>query len=287
MLLSFCGKAQNNPYWQEPARMQVDSLKNVLATSTNDTVKMYISRQLGMYNQEINRTAALTYYEEMLKLARKTKQKLWEAEALSRNGYVSCLIQNYSGGLKFLLMARELALQKGLEKDMWDPGLLSKKNSAYDVRMTILADINNHLGLVNLFSGDYLKALDYHHNVQKINEVLNDTTLMSLVFLNIGEAYLGLRQLDSAELVFNKSIYYSNLSGYKKYNGLTLHDIGKIYEMRNNDGKAKIYYRLSIQTNIETESPDFEGMGFPGAGRYFEEKKVTLIWRFYTFPGRL
>ncbi len=32
--------------------------------------------------------------------------------------------------------------------------------------------------------------------------------------------------------------------------------------MRNNDGKAKIYYRLSIQTNIETESPDFEGMGF-------------------------
>ncbi len=101
---------------------------------------------------------------------------------------------------------------------MWDPGLLSKKNSAYDVRMTILADINNHLGLVNLFSGDYLKALDYHHNVQEINEVLNDTTLMSLVFLNIGEAYLGLRQLDSAELVFNKSIYYSNLSGYKKYN---------------------------------------------------------------------
>src|SRR6266487_6860252 len=181
MLLSFCSVAQNNPYWQEPTRIQVDSLKLVLATSTNDSVTMYLNRQLGMYYQEINRMAALAYYEEMLKLARKTKQKLWEAEALSRNGYVSCLMQNYSGGLKFLLMARELASQKGLEKDMWDPGLLSKKNSAYDVRMTILADINNHLGLVNLFSGDYLKALDYHHNVQKINEVLNDTTLMSLV----------------------------------------------------------------------------------------------------------
>ena len=50
---------------------------------------MYINRQLGMYYQEINRMAALSYYEEMLKLAKKTKQKVWEAEALSRNGYVS------------------------------------------------------------------------------------------------------------------------------------------------------------------------------------------------------
>ncbi len=94
MLLSFCGKAQNNPYWQEPARMQVDSLKNVLATSTNDTVKMYISRQLGMYNQEINRTAALTYYEEMLKLAKKTKQRIWEAEALRSRKWLCVLFDS-------------------------------------------------------------------------------------------------------------------------------------------------------------------------------------------------
>ena len=156
MLLSFCGLAQNNPYWQEPTRIQADRLKIVLATSTNDSVTMYINRQLGMYYQEINRMAALTYYEEMLKLAKKIKQRVWEAEALSRNGYVSCLIQDYSGGLKFLLMARNLASQKDYEKEMWKPGLLSKKNSAYDARLTILSDINNHLGLVHLFSGDYI-----------------------------------------------------------------------------------------------------------------------------------
>ena len=262
MLLSYCSVAQNNPYWQEPTRIQVDSLKKVLAASTNDSITMYINRQLGMYYQEINRMAALTYYEEMLKLAKKTKQKVWEAEALSRNGYVSCLIQNYSGGLKFLLMARNLASQKGLEKEMWNPGLLSKKNAAYDARMTILCDINNHLGLVNNFSGEYSKALDYFQNVQKINEIFNDTALKSLSFLNIGEAFLGLMQLDSAMSAFNKSIYYCDKSGYKKYKGLTLHDIGKIYEKRGNGEDAKKYYRLSIKTNIETESPDFEGMGY-------------------------
>ena len=262
ILLPICSRSQNNPYWQEPARIQVDSLKEGLAISTNDTVKMYINRQLGMYYQEINRMAALNYYEEMLKLAKKTKQKVWEAEALSRNGYVSCLIQNYSGGLKFLLMAGNLASEKSNEKEMWNPGLLSKKNSAYEARMTILSDINNHLGLVHYFSGDYSKALEYHLNVQKINEILNDTALMSLSFLNIGESYLGLMQLDSAESAFHKSIYYCDKSGYKKYKGLTIYDIGRMYEMRNNNEEAKKYYRLSIKTNIETESPDFEGMGF-------------------------
>jgi two-component system, NtrC family, sensor kinase len=272
MLLSICSVAQNNPYWQEPTRKQADSLKIDLATSTNDSVTMYINRQLGMYYQEINRMAALTYYEEMLKLASKTKQKVREAEALSRNGYVSCLIQNYSGGLKFLLMARDLASQKGLEKEMWNPGLLSKRNDAYDVRMTILADINTHLGLVPLFSGEYSKALDYHRNVQKINEILNDTALMSLINLNMGEAHLGLMQLDSAEAAFKKSIYFNDLSGYKKYKGLTLRDIGKIYEKRDNDEQAKKYYRLSIKTNIETESPDFEGMGYQALADIFKKE---------------
>ena len=83
--MPFMLSAQNNPYWQEPSSKQVDSLKKVLTTSKNDTVKMYANRQLGMYYQENNRMAALTYYVEMLKLTRKITQKVWEAEALSRN----------------------------------------------------------------------------------------------------------------------------------------------------------------------------------------------------------
>jgi len=223
---------------------------------------MYVNRQIGMYYQEINRIAALTHYEEMLKLAKKINQQIWEAEALSRVGYISCLMQNYSGGLKFLLMARNLALQKSLEEEMWNPGLLSKKDAAYEARFTILCDINNHLGLVHYFSGEYSKALEYHRNVQKINEILNDTALISLSFLNMGESFFGLMQLDSAESAFNKSIYYCDMSGYKKYKGLTLYDIGKVYQKRYNYKEAKDYYRLSIVTNIETESPDFEGMGY-------------------------
>ena len=159
-------------------------------------------------------------------------------------------------------MAKNIASQKDIEKEMWNPGLLSKKNAAYDVRITVLCDISTHLSLVHSFSGDYVKSLEYQRNVQKINEVLKDTVLMSLLFLNMGESYLGLMQLDSAESAFKKSVYYSNKSGYKKYNGLTFYDLGRIYELRNDNEEAKKYYRLSVKTNIETESPDFEGMGY-------------------------
>ncbi len=66
LLTSLSSASQTNPYWQEPSRLQADSLTKVLQASKNDTVNMYINRQLGMYYQEINRMAALNYYEEML-----------------------------------------------------------------------------------------------------------------------------------------------------------------------------------------------------------------------------
>jgi len=50
LLLTYLPSAgQNNPYWQEPTRLQADRLKKVLQASKNDTVNMYINRQLGMY----------------------------------------------------------------------------------------------------------------------------------------------------------------------------------------------------------------------------------------------
>ncbi len=223
---------------------------------------MYINRQLGLYNQEIKRSLALAYYEEQLRLAKKTKQKVWEIEALSRIGYVSCSMQNYAGGLKLLLQAKNMAMEGGSEKGMWNAGLLSNINDPSHARITILACINNHLAILHYFTGDFSKALDYSREVDRLNEELKDDALRSMMYLNKGESYLGLNNLDSAEWSFNQSIQYSNTSGYKKYKGLTYYDLGKIYERRMKYEEAKKLYVLSIENNIESESPDFEGMDY-------------------------
>ena len=233
-LLPFCSGAQNNPFWDVPTGKQTDSLKKVLAGSKNDTVNMYLNRQIGMHYQELDRPVALASYKNMLALAEKTDQRLWEAEALSRVGYVSCLMQDYSGGLRLFLRAKQIASETSAEKGMWKPGLLSKKSDPYVVRLTVMADIQQHLGLVHYFTGDFSKALAYHQQVKKINENLNDDALMATNYLNIGESYSALDQSDSAEFAFNRSLYFSDRSGFKKYKGLTLYDIGKIYQRRNN-----------------------------------------------------
>jgi hypothetical protein len=81
VVCSFVSPAQNNPYWQEPTKAQADSLKLVLQVTKNDTLRMYIDRQLGLYYQEINRAVALSFFEQQLTLAKKLNQKIWEAES--------------------------------------------------------------------------------------------------------------------------------------------------------------------------------------------------------------
>jgi signal transduction histidine kinase len=262
LLLPYCSFAQNNPYWLEPTLEQADSLKKSLAVSSNDSLSMHINRKLGLYYQEMNRPQALGYFKAMLNLAVQLKQPVWEAEATSRVGYVSALMQNYSGSLKYLLAAEQLASKKDLEKGMWRPDLLSANNSPYEARMTAYADIVNHLGLVHFFTGEYEKALVYNKKFQELNAILKDDILASFATLNRGEAFFGLNQLDSAEACFNKAIAYTEKSGYKKYTGLMLFDIGETKRRKEQFHEAKKYYRLSIQSSIESESPDFEGMGY-------------------------
>jgi hypothetical protein len=72
-LLPFCSIAQNNPFWVVPTSIQVDSMKKLLAASDNDTVNMYLNRQIGMHYQEVNRPVALAYFKEMLMLAKKNQ----------------------------------------------------------------------------------------------------------------------------------------------------------------------------------------------------------------------
>ncbi len=291
LLLPVCSKAQNNPYWQEPSPKQVDSLKKVLATTANDTLKIYLSRTLGLYYQEIERPIALGHFEKMLTFSRKAKQPVWEAEALSRIGYVYSSIQNYSGALKFLLQAKSLASQDRIEKGMWRPELLSFKNDVHHARLTVLAEVYNHLGILNYFTGEYEKSLAYHRHVQQSNIEIQDNALMSLSWLNAGETYRWMGRLDSSEFALNNSIVYSNKSGHTKYKGITLWNLGEIYRTRNQLPKSKVFYRLSAQSNIESESPDFEGMDyqsmtdiFLGEGNidsafYFSRKALDIYRR--------
>ena len=253
---------QQNPYWQEPTAAEADSLKLVLQTTENDSLKMHINRQLGLYYSERNRFIALEYFEAQLQLAKKLKQKIWEAEALSRLGYVSSLIQNYPGSLNYLLAAREVASDPKAGINMWNVSLLTDDGDANSARLTILSDIINHFGILHFFIGNYSKAIEYYQEAAELNEIRQDEVMTGLLHMNKGESYFGLGQYNLAKTELMAALESFQSSGYKIYIGLIYWDIGKIYEAEGNYSEAEKYYELSVATNIELNSPDFLGYGY-------------------------
>ena len=253
---------QNNPYWQEPTAAEADSLKMMLHSTDNDSVKMHINRQLGLYYSERYRFTALEYFEAQLQLAKTLKQKIWEAEALSRLGYVSSLIQNYPGSLNYLLAAREVASDTKAGLNMWGVHLLTDDGDANSARLTILLDIINHFGVLNFFVGNYEKAIEYYQEAAELNAIRQDEVMTSLLHMNKGESYIGLGQYELAKTELNTALKHSQSSGYKIYIGLIYWDIGRIYEAEGNYSEAEKYYELSVATNIELDSPDLLGYGY-------------------------
>jgi signal transduction histidine kinase len=270
LIIPLMALGQNNPYWQEPTAAEADSLKMVLQSTDNDSVKMHINRQLGLYYQEIHRFTALEYFETQLELAKRLNQKVWEADALSGIGYVLSLIQNYPGSLNSLLAARDIASDPQAGKDLWNVYQFSEDSDANRARLTVLAAIINHLGVLNYFVGNYEKALEYYEEVAVVNEVLNDKVMTSFIHLNKGESLSGLGKYDLAKTELLASLKSFESSGHKKYTGLLFWDIGKIYEAQGNYSDARRYYDLSVTTNIELDSPDFLGEGYLALARLYK-----------------
>ena len=159
-------------------------------------------------------------------------------------------------------MAREIASNASYEKYFWNAKQFSGDGDPRRGRLTLLADIITHQGLLNYFTGDFSKAMEYYKEVREINESINDNALNKMLWLNSGESYIGLKLYDSAKIAFNKALYYCVKSGYRKYEGLIFYDLGKIFETERNFDEAKKMYHLSAGSSRQQESPDFEGMAY-------------------------
>ncbi|HAC15748.1 MAG TPA: hypothetical protein DCE78_07370, partial [Bacteroidetes bacterium] len=253
---------QKYPFWMKPSSEEADSLKRVLHSTEDDSLKMLLNRQLGRYYEEVHRITALDYYETQLSLAITLKQQLWEADALSSIGYVSSLMQNFPGALNSLLIARDIASKLLASNNLWNVELFNEGGDINLARLTVLSSIVNHLGLINYFVGNYDKALEYYEETNELNKTLNDEVLEALLYMNRGESLYGLEKYDLAKTEFEATLKAFQNTGYVLYTGLVYWDIGKIYEAEENYREAKKYYELSVKTSIEVESPDFLGEGY-------------------------
>ncbi|MEO6548972.1 MAG: ATP-binding protein [Ferruginibacter sp.] len=241
--------AQNNPYWDNPGHGEISSMRTAFDNEANDTTRMYIGKRLGLYYFEVNTDSSLYYIENELLLAKKLKLKLWEADALVNLGYVSSLMSNNTNALSSLLTALQIGEDKSSEENIWLVSYFTKDKNPQSARLVVVASTLHDLGHLYGWKRNPEKQLAYYLEALTIAAQVKDLALLSLLHMNIGNAYYRVNKLDSALIYERKALDYSDSSGFKKYRGLILARIGYIKISQGQNDEAKKYLLSSIKTS--------------------------------------
>lgn len=111
--------AQKDVWAESYTAKQADSLRVALQRTTNDTIRMRLSRSLGSYYQEMNWDSSLYFSQMQLTFAKKLKFKLWEADALDIIGWLNSNQKNYPLSLQYFLKGFKILEDRDCEKNTW------------------------------------------------------------------------------------------------------------------------------------------------------------------------
>jgi two-component system NtrC family sensor kinase len=241
--------AQQDAYVESWTNKQADSLRVELDHTTNDTMRMKLSRSLGWHYQDSNRDSSLYFHEQELALAKKLNLKLWEADAFDQVGWVSSQLKNYALSLQYFLEGIKILENEDCEKNIWLITLFSKEKDPQKARLSCLGFIYNDLSQLYSNTGNSSKELTTLYQGLKIGKDINNYTLLALITSNVAYNYYQNNQLDSALKFGQQSLQYISISGYTNYKGYVLNTIGNIYLKQNKYALARQYFDSSISVN--------------------------------------
>jgi signal transduction histidine kinase len=241
--------AQQNPYWEEWNKEQIDSLRLIWYNTTNDTLRMEVARRLGLYYHERNWDSGLYFNEQQVALARQLKFRLWEGDALDNLGYGLSGLKDFSRSLQAFLDALKIMEDKETEKNIWRISIFSKEGDPHIARLNVLGYIHNDMATLYMGTGNIQEALSHLYQAVKIGEGINLYILLSDANGNLSITYMNLNKLDSALSFAQRSIHYSNVSGKQKNIGYMLNNIGTVYLKKRNYVLSKKYFAESVQVS--------------------------------------
>ena len=247
------------------AQNQVDSLKQLLSESEGKQ-KISLLIKVGYFLSSENPKEAITYLDEAIQLADKTKNEWSKADALFNKGVA-----------------------------LWYLGDISSSDSFYEQAISIYEAFNDSLSLIKVFNsqainyqmrgnvdlafGTFIKSLDYAKNIGDkptvFNTLLNigimydnnkdfdkclkyyfeamqyadeiDKASLALLQSYIAEVYLTLKNNEKAEEYLQKAIENSELSGDTKSLIWAYSSLGYIELDRKNFNKAENYFLESLK----------------------------------------
>jgi adenylate cyclase len=207
---------------------QTDSLKSLLKTAREDTLKVNTLIALSGKLLSSDSDDAIRYANEAKALADKIGFKRGQAYALKSIGMVYYKHADYIAALPFwqqsLNTFRSLGDRKGI------------------------ANMLNNLGAVNFNGGDDEKAIEYYLESLKMAEEIGDTLRIATALVNIGAVYNNkVETYDRALQYYLKALPLSELLKDDDAIGTTSVNIGEIYLAREDYNSALKYFERSLK----------------------------------------
>jgi len=236
-----------------PVRSQdsVDSIRNVVATTEDDSVKVYALAELTRIFIGRNLQQSVEYGEQAVQIARETGSlnlQSWANTMLAAAYYYS---GNYRQALEEWLKVTEiLKIRESLEYD----------SLAREDLMNQRAFLYNNIGVAYKTMGEYDKAIEFYQENLKILEQVDNTLLMAQGRSNIANVYFAF------EIDFEKALEYYQVS----LDLFLVYNENKPEDPRGMRGLAQTYMNMGIVYK-ELDTLDMALANFSRALQYFTD----------------
>jgi len=193
--LCLCGKYGN------AQQDKIDSLKRLLLTVKNDSLKYEIMLQIGVAHEFIDYKVSRSMYDTVLFLAQRGKQTALEARALLQIGGLGFDHGDYPLAIKFYNRAAEKY------------SLLTEEKRALG-----LAAVYNNLGGILSLTNAWESAQKYYFKSLQEYEKLKDTTRMVTVYFNMAFVFSDMDEWNKSYEHMSKSFQLIQGSKNKSQN---------------------------------------------------------------------
>ena len=235
----------------------IDSFKRKASIINNDTLQLILLRNIARSYSELNPDSSFVYAEKALRVSRKLNLKLDEGSALREMGYALLNRANYPRSLQTLLASMAILENPKSEQRVLvgkfpgDDDLMYRIAPPHKQRLSDLAFAHQIMGVLYANSKNYEKALS-HHELGRYNaEMSGNLPLQSIINMTMARAYLELKKIDSALISEQLAYKLVMQTGFKRYLGSVLLNMGRIYAAKGNIPMANEYYRKSLLASAE------------------------------------
>ena len=235
----------------------IDSLKNEVNISKNDTINLILFGKVADIYSEINPDSSYHYAAKMHAIAKRLQFRLEEAFALNQMGYALLNKGNWPPALQNILSSIAICEDEDSEKNLL-PSTYTPIDEFSDrsvsprlQRVSMLSRTQQNAGILYQNAANYEKAISYYKLSIELAEQAKNFRLLSITYSTLGRTYLSLKQPDSALHYLQEAYDNATLANYNRYIGSILLNIGRVYMAEGNEEKAREYFNKGLSESAE------------------------------------